>query len=191
MKSQSATKPKFVSVILSTYNAPAWLEKSVWGYAMQRYRDFELVIADDGSGDETREMIEKLRRETELCIKHVWHPDNGFQKCTILNLAIQRAEGDYLVFSDGDCIPRNDFLNHHFRNARRGNFLSGGYYKLPMNLSRIISIDDICSKRAFRLAWLKKIRVAVFASLVAVVFGTYVLTIAQLDYHHQAHVEWE
>jgi glycosyltransferase involved in cell wall biosynthesis len=42
--------PKFISVILSTYNAPKWLEKSLWGYAMQSDRDFEVVIADDGSG---------------------------------------------------------------------------------------------------------------------------------------------
>ena len=76
-----------LTVILSTYNSPDWLEKVLWGYASQTHRDFELVIADDGSGDETRQRIEKLRQETNLPIRHVWHPDDGFQKSAILNQA--------------------------------------------------------------------------------------------------------
>ncbi len=143
-----------VSVILSTYNNPAWLEKSIWGYAMQSFQNFELVIDDDGSGDETRARIEALRSSTKLNIIHVWHEDQGFRKCTILNKAIAQSTGDYLVFSDGDCIPRNDFMAVHVHSARRQRFLSGGYVKLPMQASHAITVDDIRTGRMFRLSWL-------------------------------------
>lgn len=144
-----------VSVILSTYNNPDWLEKSVWGYAVQAFRNFELIIADDGSDDETRTRIDALRSSTGISIVHVWHADRGFRKTTILNKAIARSTGDYLVFSDGDCIPRNDFLAIHVHTARQKHFLSGGYVKLPMQASRAITEDDIRSGRMFKLSWLK------------------------------------
>jgi glycosyltransferase involved in cell wall biosynthesis len=147
--------PKFISVILSTYNAPKWLEKSLWGYAMQSDRDFEVVIADDGSGTPTAELISQMRERTGLTLKHVWHEDHGFRKCTILNRGIEAAAGDYLLFSDGDCIPRSDFVWQHRIAAEPGRFLSGGYYKLPMALSEHITEDDIRSGRAFSVAWLR------------------------------------
>ncbi len=80
--------PPSIGVILSTYNAPRLLERSLAGYATQPTREFELVIADDGSGPETREVIERARREWSLPITHVWHEDRGFRKCTALNRAI-------------------------------------------------------------------------------------------------------
>ena len=152
--SATSVSPEFISVVLSTYNAPLWLEKSVWGYACQTHRDFEIVIADDGSGRETSALIARLRQQTDLILKHIWHEDDGFRKSTILNRAIEAAAGDYLLFSDGDCIPRSDFLWHHYQQAELGRFLSGGYYKLPMSLSQKISVDDIRSGRAFSVRWL-------------------------------------
>src|SRR5262249_49077241 len=120
------------------------------------HRDFELLIADDGSSDETRGTIERLRAETGLAIRHVWHEDRGFRKCTILNRAIVEAASDYLVFSDGDCVPRYDFLATHARHARRGHFLSGGYVKLPMALSHRITSQDILLRRATEADWLRQ-----------------------------------
>ncbi len=147
-------RPRHLSVILSTYNAPDWLEKSLWGYAMQTHRDFEIVVADDGSGPQTADRIESMRQRTGLQIRHVWHPDEGFRKCAILNRAIEASGGDYLIFSDGDCIPRNDFLAQHVRHAGAGRFLSGGYVKLPMDLSVLIGQQHIESGQAFDARWL-------------------------------------
>lgn len=144
-----------VSVVLTTYNAPDWLAKVVWGYSVQSHRDFELLIADDGSTDETAACIEYLRRSTDLVIRHVWHEHCGFRKCTILNRAIELARGDYLVFSDGDCIPRWDFLQQHLALAERGRFLSGGAIRLPMGLSQAITPQDIFTGRVTRPAWLR------------------------------------
>lgn len=143
-----------VSVIISTYNSPEWLEKVLWGYECQSYTDFEIVIADDGSGEETRDTIERFK--TTLDIVHVWHEDRGFQKSEILNKAIQASRTDYLIFSDGDCIPRADFVGVHVRHAERGYFLSGGYFMLPIETSFAVKREDIRRGRAFQVAWLKE-----------------------------------
>ncbi|MDP9348746.1 MAG: glycosyltransferase, partial [Gemmatimonadota bacterium] len=131
------------SVVLTTYNQPRQLELVLRGYAVQTRRDFQVVVADDGSGEETREVLERLRRETGLDLLHVWHEDRGFRKCTILNRAILAASGDYLVFSDGDCIPRRDFVEAHLRLAEPGRFLSGGYLRLSPAVSARITPADV------------------------------------------------
>lgn len=144
-----------LSVILSTYNSPKWLEKVLWGYSCQDHRDFELIIADDGSTGETADLIRSMRDATGLSIRHVRQEDRGFRKCRILNKAILHVKSDYVVFSDGDCIPRNDFLTVHNKNAEPGYFLSGSYYKLPMSTSEAITREDILSGCCFDLKWLR------------------------------------
>lgn len=143
-----------LSVIVSTYNSPRWLEKVLWGYSVQTHPDFEIVIADDGSRPETATLVERMRTETGLRLKHVWQRDDGFRKCRILNKAVLHSAGDYLTFTDGDCIPRQDFLSVHAARAQPGYFLSGGYYKLPMATSEAIGREDILSGRCFHLDWL-------------------------------------
>jgi glycosyltransferase involved in cell wall biosynthesis len=146
--------PARVSVILSTYNQPRWLEKALWGYAAQRFADFEVLVADDGSGPETAAVVARARERTGQRLVHVWHEDRGFRKTEILNRAVLAAGGDYLVFSDGDCIPHPEFVATHVRLARARRFLSGGYLKLPMDVSERITEDDVRSGRAFDAAWL-------------------------------------
>ena len=144
-----------VSVLVSTYNAPEWLEKVIWGYTVQTHQDFELLVADDGSTEQTAARLEYLRQQTGLCIRHVWHERRGFRKCTIVNRAVEAAETDYLVFTDGDCIPRFDFLHQHVSHAEPGCFLSGGAIRLPMLLSHRIGKEDILSRRVMDPQWLK------------------------------------
>lgn len=143
-----------IGVIISTYNNPAWLEKTLWGYLEQARMADEIIIADDGSKPETREMI--MRYVDRLPIEHVWHEDLGFRKTIILNKALRLAQSEYLVFTDQDCVPRKDFLQVHEHYARKGHFLSGGYFKLPMDISQQLTRDDIVSQRAFDLDWLKQ-----------------------------------
>lgn len=144
------------SIIISTYNSPAWLEKVLYGYNNQSYRMFEIVIADDGSGEETKALIERMNEEVFYPIVHVWHEDNGFQKSQILNKAILKCSTPYIIMSDGDCIPRKDFVEQHVKYREKGYFLSGGYFMLPMNISEAISRDTIYSEDCFDLGWLKK-----------------------------------
>jgi len=142
----------FCSVIISTFNSPEWLEKVLWGYAAQTYTNFEIIVADDGSGPQTSELLARMRCQLGLDISQVWQVHRGFRKCRILNRAIAAAAGDYLVFTDGDCIPRRDFLAQHIRFARPNQFLSGGAVRLPRSLSQQISTADIAQGDIFRLA---------------------------------------
>ncbi|MDO6460451.1 glycosyltransferase family 2 protein [Granulosicoccaceae sp. 1_MG-2023] len=143
-----------ISLIFTTYNSPAWLENVLWGLLYQSDRNFEIIVADDGSGPATREVITRMQALSDIPIRHVWQADEGFQKCRILNKALLKASGDYVLMTDGDCIPRHDFVATHRRYARPGHYLSGGYCKLPLPVSRAISPDDIKSGRAFDPRWL-------------------------------------
>ena len=145
-----------VSVILTTYNQPVQLEKVLWGYANQRDAEFELIVADDGSGPETTEVIDRVAPAAGLDLIHIWHEHRGFRKTEILNRAIVAATSDYLVFSDGDCIPRDDFVATHARLARPGSFLSGGYLKLSREVSSQITVASVRSGDATRHAWLRE-----------------------------------
>ena len=147
-----------VSVVFSTYESPAWLEKTFWGLLEQTHPGFEVVVADDGSGPATRATIDAYRREFAargVPVRHERQDDEGFRKCRILNRAILAASHDYVVFTDGDCILRSDFLAAHVARAAPGRWLSGSYYKLPMATSLAISRDDVRSQRCFDRAWLR------------------------------------
>lgn len=143
-----------VGVIITTYNSPAWLEKVFWGYENQNDSEFELIIADDGSTSETKQLIENYQNRKKLKISHIWHEDNGFRKTEILNKAICSTDCDYLIFTDGDCIPRKDFIETHKAKAKKGHYLSAAYYKLSMPVSEKITEEDIRTERAFDYQWL-------------------------------------
>lgn len=143
-----------MSVIFSTYNSPEWMLKTLWSLHYQTFQDFEIVIADDGSDQATADAIDTFKQASGRDIKHVWQPDDGFQKTRILNKALIASEGEYILFTDGDCVLRKDFLAVHMARREAGYFLSGGYFKLPMETSKAITQDDIASGDAFKLDWL-------------------------------------
>lgn len=149
-------KPQQIGVVITTYNQPKWLKKVLFGYEAQTEKNFTVIIADDGSGQETRDLIEQFKTRGKLNIQHIWHPDNGFQKCQILNKAIAQSDCDYLIFTDGDCIPEPDFIRLHRSLATPGYFLSGGYIKLTTPVSEAITETDIAQGILFDITWLKK-----------------------------------
>ena len=145
-----------LSIIISTYNSEEWLHKVLLGYTIQNENDFEIIVADDGSTDKTKVVVDSFKDKFMYPILHVWHEDKGFRKCRILNSAILKSNSDYLLFTDGDCIPRKDFVSHHLKQKELGYFLSGGYFKLPMSISKSISDEDILAQKCFNSSWLKK-----------------------------------
>ena len=150
----------FASVIFTTYNHPKWLEKTLWGFSAQSFRDFEIIVADDGSNDETRAVIESLQAQIDIPIRHLWQEDDGFQKCRIMNKAIVESRGEYLIFTDGDCIPHPDFVRNHVELSAENTLLSGGYFKLPLDVSRAITKQDILAGNSTRPGWLLRHGVA-------------------------------
>lgn len=141
-----------IGVVVSTYNNPAYLRKTLWGYCNQTRKPDEIVVADDGSTPETAKMLKEF--DDVLNIKHVWHEDKGFRKTMILNKALVAATADYLIFTDQDCVPREDFVEVHEKYASPRKFLSGGYFKLPMNISQSVGKEEIENGKLFDLKWL-------------------------------------
>ena len=140
-----------ISVIISTYNQPEWLEKCLWSYDAQSFRDFEVIIADDGSDSKTKDLIDRLKKQLSISIQHVWHEDQGFQRCVILNKATVAAKYDYLLFTDGGCLARKDLLATHAKLAKRGFFLSGSYFKMTLPVSKALIQSDIKNQSIFKL----------------------------------------
>jgi len=142
------------SLIISAYNNADWLQRCLWGYARQDRTDFELIVTDDGSGPAVGDLVARMAPELPFPVRHVWHADAGFRKCTILNRGIEAAQSDYVIVSDGDCVPRADFVSQHLRLREPGRYLGGGYCKLPMDVSLKIDRDVIARGLHTDLAWL-------------------------------------
>jgi glycosyltransferase involved in cell wall biosynthesis len=159
------------SVILSTYNSPAHLERSLAAYVHQTHKDFELVVADDGSREETREVVRKFRATSGLSVRHVWHKDDGFRKCRIMNKAIVVAKGPYVICTDGDMLPRHDWIAAHLRLAKRRRFLGGGDYRLSPAATSAITLADIASRDAWNVEWLKAHGLEINSKLIKLTIG--------------------
>lgn len=140
-------------MIISTCDSRDRLEKVLQGYARQTWPDFEVIVADDGSPPGTQALVERHAQDYPAPLRHIWHEDKGYRRQEILNKVIPATAH---VFTDGDCIPRNDFVATHALHAEKGRFLSGGYCKPGMGLSKMISADDIGKGRCFDLQWLKR-----------------------------------
>lgn len=142
-----------VSVVITTYNKPDYLARALVSYLHQDDREgFEVIVADDGSGQSTRDVLEAFGKPFPL--EHVWQEDSGFRKTRILNRAIKRSHGDYLIFTDDDCIARADFVATHRRLARKGWFLSGGVEYLPDEMVSKLTPESIGCREAFDPRWL-------------------------------------
>lgn len=114
-----------ISVVVTTYNRPDALRAVLDALAAQTDRDFEVVVADDGSRDETRALVEKMASGFPVALTHVWQEDKGFRAGAARNRATERTRGAYLVFLDGDCIARPNFIRRHRALAEHGWMVAG------------------------------------------------------------------
>ncbi|MGB9043622.1 MAG: glycosyltransferase, partial [Pseudolabrys sp.] len=116
---------ELISVIVTTYNREDALDAVLRSLAQQNDPDFEVIVADDGSGPATAKLIDTWRAKIGHRLEHVWHADRGFRAGEIRNRAILAARGRYCVFLDGDCIVRPDFVANHRQLAEPGWFVTG------------------------------------------------------------------
>jgi len=114
-----------IAVIITTYNRPDALSAALEGYCAQNDKDFELIVADDGSTDETTRVVTAYKQRPDLNLSHVWQKDEGFRAAAVRNCAIAKTSADYIIFTDGDCIPLPDFVSQHRVLAEQGWFLVG------------------------------------------------------------------
>jgi glycosyltransferase involved in cell wall biosynthesis len=127
-----------ISVILSTFNRPDALEMVLRSLEAQACKDFEVIVADDGSRKDTRLMIERFVSQSSLKLKQVWHEDEGFRAAAIRNKAVAASQGEYLVFLDGDCMVFPDFLAEHARLRKPDRFTTGNRMLLSRSFTEMV-----------------------------------------------------
>jgi hypothetical protein len=131
------------SLFVSTYEMPRHLELVCAGLARQSHLDFEVLFCDDGSGAETAQIIREFIKKSPVPAKHVWQEHQGFRKCKILNRALQQAQGQVMVFLDGDCIPHHDYIRDHLEQQEPGHYLAGRRVELGEKFSQSLSVQFV------------------------------------------------
>ncbi len=129
-----------ISVIVTTYNRPDALSEVISALLDQTDANFEVIIADDGSSESTRKMIRSFQRLDRTCgpkrLVHAWQPDDGFRASAARNMGVYASHGDYLIFLDGDCVPRPSFVERHRLIAESGFMVSGSRVLLSQKLTQ-------------------------------------------------------
>lgn len=133
--------PESISVIVTTYNREDALAAVLSALSRQSDRDFEVVVADDGSRPATAALVEGWRSRLGAPLGHIWQEDHGFRAAEIRNRAILGSRGEYCIFLDGDCIVRPDFVAVHRRLAERGWFVTGNRVLLSPALTAAVLRD--------------------------------------------------
>ena len=131
-------KPKFVSVILLTYNWPEALDIIIESLQHQTNTNFELIVTDDGSTKDTQELVNNWKDKSCIEIQYIRQEDKGFRASSARNNGTHLAKGDYLIYIDGDCIPRPNFIKNHITLAEKGFFVTGSRAFLSKEFSKAI-----------------------------------------------------
>lgn len=132
-----------IAVIVTTYNRPDALNAVLEGLLAQTDRNFEALVADDGSKDETAQVIRVFQQRASFPIRHIWQEDDGFRAATIRNRALAATAADYIIFTDGDCIPPSDFVARHRALSEPGCFLSGNRLLFSEGFTKQVLRDNI------------------------------------------------
>ena len=128
-----------VSLLISTYNWKEALSLCLYSAFVQTVKPAEILIADDGSREDTRQLIDEMRANTDIPIVHVWHEDKGFRLSAIRNRSIEKAKGDYIIQIDGDIILDRHFIADHLELAEKGYFVCGSRVLLgKMSTTRLL-----------------------------------------------------
>ena len=133
------------SLFITTYEMPRHLALVCAALQQQTAENFEILFCDDGSGSETRQVIDHFRSTSRFPIQHLWQENKGFRKCKILNEAVRKARGDTFIFLDGDCIPHREFVRDHIQNQEEGYYLAGRRVELGPRLSQKLTPEMVAS----------------------------------------------
>ena len=114
-----------VSLLIATYNWPEALSLVLESVQKQTVLPNEIIIADDGSTEETRDLIERFKQRSTIELHHVWQEDNGFRLAKIRNKAIAKAQFEYIIQIDGDIILHKDYIKDHISSAEKNTFITG------------------------------------------------------------------
>ena len=137
-----------VSLIITTYNWPRALYLCLDSVMQQSVMPSEILIADDGSGISTRDVVRHFQNISPVPVHHIWHEDRGFRVAAIRNKAIAASSGDYVIHVDGDLILQRNFIQDHILFAREGCYVSGSRGIITEMLTQKVLSGEITSLSA-------------------------------------------
>ena len=143
-----------LAVVVTTYNRPDALAAVLEGYLAQDTASFEVIVADDGSTPDTGAVVDAYGARSPFPIRHVWHEDRGFRAGAIRNRALAATHAEYVIFTDGDCVPRTSFVSRHRALAERGYFLAGNRILLAASFTERVLAQRIPIHEWTASAWL-------------------------------------
>jgi glycosyltransferase involved in cell wall biosynthesis len=149
-----------VSLIINTFNQPDYLDRVLRAVSQQHVLPNEVLVADDGSANETKTVFERWRIAQKFRCEHAWQEHRGFRRSHILNRAIALARGDYLIFLDGDTLPHPRFIADHRALAHQSQFVQGHRTLIERKAATEFGLhefgrDRLCALRRFQLRGLK------------------------------------
>ena len=131
------------TVIAAFYTKIDYLHLVLAGFERQSEKDFEFIVADDGSNQEIVKELEFLSKEIPFPLIHIWQEDKGFRKNKILNKAITTSNSNYIIFIDADCIPHSRFVEEHISCSEKGSCLTGRRVNLSQKYTRILTPQKV------------------------------------------------
>jgi glycosyltransferase involved in cell wall biosynthesis len=154
---QATTRKNSVSlsVIITTYNRSNALRLILESLENQTDKDFEVIVADDGSTSETGEAIAQLQKIMPYSLRHYWQPDQGFRAAKARNQAAVKSNGTYLIFLDGDCVPSTTFIARHRKLAETGFFVVGNRLLLSKTYTEQVLDQQLAIYNWTFYQWLK------------------------------------
>ena len=159
-----------ISLIITTYNWVEALELTLKSVENQTVLPDEIIIADDGSGNDTKEFINDYKKCFKIPINHVWQEDRGFRAALIRNKAIYKSTGDYIIGIDGDMILHPLFIENHIKFAKEGRYIQGGRVLLTKNKT-----NKILKEKRIDIRWyengIKNRKNAIYSNLLAKIFS--------------------
>jgi len=150
--------PLSITLIITTYNWPEALELVLLSVLKQSHQPNEIIIADDGSTHETKEIIDLFNKILDIPIIHVWHEDIGFTKTVILNKALKKVASVYIIQIDGDVILHKHFIRDHFNNIQQKTFLFGSRTSLNQEYSTYVLKNKKISFHWLNKGLLRRVR---------------------------------
>ena len=144
------------SVIVSTYNRPDALKLVLEGLNGQCCKEFEVVVADDGSGEDTANMLSRLKGSLHYDLTHVWQEDQGYRLAASRNRAVAASKGEYLIFLDGDCVPFPSFLMRHVQLSEEGWFVRGNRAYLSEKFTQMVLKENLPIQEFSKFTWINR-----------------------------------
>lgn len=147
--------PYSATVLINAHHDMSWLEKTLWSYSCQTYKDFEIIIANSFSlSSEIENLILQFKKESDIALKQIV-PSKKLLGSQVLNAAITNSQSNYIIMVEGYCVAKSDFVEQHMALRKENYFLSGGTFKLPKNISAEITKEDILTQNCFNKKWLR------------------------------------